>query len=261
MNNVKNEILYVNEQKVFGFLLKRGSFKESEFVPSNVFFCSKGFLSNFLLLSHMTEREMLSFHQSFKLNRNLEQQVLLVEFKDFTNYDYISGKFSEQYLDLPFLILVLIDSQENIHEQLEHILCRADIDYQLYSLSEILQYREEHQFPFDKIKNINQTVIEQHRWLIKENEEQAYFKSLEDSMENDKDVPLVEVKSECNQLVNQKGENQLEEMRKLSDKVEENKSSIEECKAQLKVIEKRQLEQFFLLLVILFLSILGLFPF
>ena len=92
----------------------------------------------------------------------------------------------------------MIDSQENIHDQLEHILYRASIDYQLYSLSEILQYREEHQFPFDKIKNISQTVIEQHRWLIKENEEQAYFKSLEDSMESDKDLPLVEVKSECN---------------------------------------------------------------
>lgn len=260
MNNVKNEILYVNEQEVFGFLLKRGSFKESEFVPSNVFFCSKDFLSNFLLLSHMTEREILSFHQSFKLSRNLEQQVLLVEFNDFTDYDYISGKFSEQYLDLPFLILVLIDSQENIHDQLENILYRANVDYQLYSLSEILQYREEHQFPFDKIKNISQTVIEQHRWLIKENEKQAFFKSLKDSMENDKDLPLVEVKSERNQLVNQEKVERLG-MSKLLGEVEENKSLIDECKAQLKTIEKMQLEQFFLLLVILFLSILGLFPF
>lgn len=258
MNNVKNEILYVNEQKVFGFLLKRGSFKESEFVPSNVFFCSKDFLSNFLLLSHMTEREMLSFHQSFKLNRNLEQQVLLVEFNDFT--DYISGKFSEQYLDLPFLILVLIDSQENIHDQLEHILYRVNIDYQLYSLSEILQYREEHQFPFDKIKNISQTVIEQHRWLIKENEEQAHFKSLEASMEDLRELPIVEVNSEWNQLVNQEKVERLG-MSKLLGEVEENKSLIDECKSQLKTIEKMQLEQFFLLLVILFLSILGLFPF
>ena len=80
-------------------------------------------------------------------------------------------------------------------------------------------------------------------------------------MESDKDLPLVEVKSDCNQLVNQKGENQLEEMRKLSDKVEENNSSIEDCKAQVKVIEEMQLVQFFLLLVIMFLLILGLFPF
>ena len=260
MDKVKIEILYVNEQEVFGFLLKRGGFKESEFVPSNVLFCSKDFLSNFLLLSHMTEREVLSFNQSFKLNRNLEQQVLLVEYEDFF-YDYTSGKLSEQYLDLPFLILVLIDSQENLYDYLDRIRYRAKEDYQLYSLSEILQYREEHQFPFDKIKNISQTVNEQHRWVIKENEEQAYFKSLEDSMESDKDLPLVEVKSDCNQLVNQKGESQLEEMRKLSDKVEENNSSIEDCKAQVKVIEEMQLVQFFLLLVIMFLLILGLFPF
>ena len=65
----------------------------------------------------------------------------------------------------------------------------------------------------------------------------------------------------CNQLVNQKEENQLEEMRKLSDKVEENNSSIEDCKAQVKVIEEMQLVQFFFLLVIMFLLILGLFPF
>lgn len=260
MDKVKIEILYVNEQEVFGFLLKRGGFKESEFVPSNVLFCSKDFLSNFLLLSHMTEREVLSFNQSFKLNRNLEQQVLLVEYEDFF-YDYTSGKLNEQYLDLPFLILVLIDSQENLYDYLDRIRYRAKEDYQLYSLSEILQYREEHQFPFDKIKNISQTVNEQHRWVIKENEEQAYFKSLEDSMESDKELPLVEVKSECNQLVNQKEENQLEEMRKLSDKVEENNSSIEDCKAQVKVIEEMQLVQFFFLLVIMFLLILGLFPF
>ncbi|MEO5298477.1 hypothetical protein V4S35_14170 [Enterococcus cecorum] len=155
----------------------------------------------------------------------------------------------------------MIDSQENLYDYLDRIRYRAKEDYQLYSLSEILQYREEHQFPFDKIKNISQTVNEQHRWVIKENEEQAYFKSLEDSMESDKDLPLVEVKSDCNQLVNQKGENQLEEMRKLSDKVEENNSSIEDCKAQVKVIEEMQLVQFFLLLVIMFLLILGLFPF
>lgn len=259
MDKVKIEILYVNEQEVFGFLLKRGGFKESEFVPSNVLFCSKDFLSNFLLLSHMTEREVLSFNQSFKLNRNLEQQVLLVEYEDFF-YDYTSGKLSEQYLDLPFLILVLIDSQENLYDYLDRIRYRAKEDYQLYSLSEILQYREEHQFPFDKIKNISQTVIEQHRWLIKENEKQAFFKSLKDSMENDKDLPLVEVKSERNQLVNQEKVERLG-MSKLLGEVEENKSLIDECKAQLKTIEKMQLEQFFLLLVILFLSILGLFPF
>lgn len=168
MDNVKIEILYVNEQEVFGFLLKRGSFKESEFVPSNVLFCSNEFLSNFLLTSYMTDREILMFHESYKLNLNLEQQVLLVEYEDF--YDYISGKFIEQYPDLPCLTLVLIDSQENIYDKLDRLRYRAERDYPLYSLSEILQYREEHQLPFDKIKNINQTVIEQHRWLIKENE-------------------------------------------------------------------------------------------
>lgn len=184
MREIQVKLLYVNEKEVFGFLAKQGNLTEEEFVPSNVLFCSKEYLPIFLALNNITSRDIASYQDSIKLTGYFKYQFLIVESKEFNDYQ-ITEKFRGKYQDLPFMLIVLLDSQKNVYEQLSTLRYIADSNYQLYSLSELLKYREEHQFPLDKMQSVSERLVESFTNSKIDYEdklnEQAFLKSLEDS--------------------------------------------------------------------------------